>query len=445
MKQIEDLQRRWEDSARSRGLHAAMSLEKHGVMLGAGTLLARRHSDGRLTLEGEDSTVLTLLSIACGRPVDPSILEKFRRASECARGGNEAAAAMHIVLALPVLRDPDDAARRLFIADGLMKEGVDPRDIWNALDFDPAPLDELEKFYNPDQPRVPAGNGPTSGQWTSESTNSDAELPATIAARVAAGDAAETAAETAEGVATRERWQWLLEIGARAAGPLAFVSALLYSTPAGGKRREGKVPGHPDLHWTEDEGLLTITRESDGQTVLQAKQTKDGQFQVLPTAAVRRLKEVHALVDPDKLPASDPRSSQRSDEPQVCPEPPLPDAPQGKAKAKAYAAYMKSIVNQPPTEPAFGYWLRNPFANFDVVKYDDCQRSTGTMIEFKGPGYADQLASKPNKAGITMKWGSIRLPGRSRQAEVGPSGGTLQKSLRANSRVNSSTSQITRF
>ena len=35
-----------------------------------------------------------------------------------------------------------------------------------GLGFDPAPLDLLEK-YNPDQPRVPAGSGRESGQWTS--------------------------------------------------------------------------------------------------------------------------------------------------------------------------------------------------------------------------------------------------------------------------------------
>ena len=45
MKQIEDLQKRWQDSARLRGLQAAMSLEKRGLVLGAGTVLARAFDD----------------------------------------------------------------------------------------------------------------------------------------------------------------------------------------------------------------------------------------------------------------------------------------------------------------------------------------------------------------------------------------------------------------
>ena len=133
MNQIEQLKKRWENTVRFRALHAAMSLEKEGLTLGAGTVLSKRNFDGALALDGD-----------------------------------ECMAAMVIALAgLPKLADPADSARRLFIADCLMKEGVSPRDIWTALDFDPAPLDELDKRYNPDQPRVPAGSGRTSGEWTS--------------------------------------------------------------------------------------------------------------------------------------------------------------------------------------------------------------------------------------------------------------------------------------
>src|ERR1019366_3146442 len=40
-----------------------------------------------------------------------------------------------------------------------------------ALGLDPAQLD-LAQSYNPDQPRVPAGNGLESGRWTSGDNNS---------------------------------------------------------------------------------------------------------------------------------------------------------------------------------------------------------------------------------------------------------------------------------
>ncbi|HTW36572.1 MAG TPA: hypothetical protein VMD53_18280 [Rhizomicrobium sp.] len=42
MREIEHLQKQWRDGARFRGLHASMSLENDGLVLGAKTLLAKR-------------------------------------------------------------------------------------------------------------------------------------------------------------------------------------------------------------------------------------------------------------------------------------------------------------------------------------------------------------------------------------------------------------------
>src|SRR5579862_8965809 len=153
MQAIAELQKRWRDEGRFRGLHANLALEREGVVLGANTLIAKRASDGGL--DCNEARTLTLLAVAHERPIDNTILTKLALASKHAQAGNEALAAMHIALAgLPILYDPEDAARRLFIADGLMRKGVAPRDIWMALEFDPAPLDALTKF-NPDEPRVP--------------------------------------------------------------------------------------------------------------------------------------------------------------------------------------------------------------------------------------------------------------------------------------------------
>ena len=187
---------------------------------------------------------------------------------------------------------------------------------------------------------------------------------------------------------------------------MAFVSALLYSTPAGDERRKGKVPGEPDLFWTDDEGLLTITREPDGQIVLQAKRDADGNFRVLMTQAFERLQNEHSRIDPDLLPPTDPRSSQRDDEPKSCPEPPGPD--KKGSESNAYANFMKPIVNKPPTRPELGYQLANPFQEEDTVFYDDCERATGTLIEYKGPTYAKLLVGKNSfdqvRESIDMEW-----------------------------------------
>jgi len=55
-------------------------------------------------------------------------------------------------------------ALRLFVADELIEAGVTPETLMKAQGFDPAPLGFLK--FNPSQPRVPAGSGRESGEWT---------------------------------------------------------------------------------------------------------------------------------------------------------------------------------------------------------------------------------------------------------------------------------------
>jgi hypothetical protein len=47
--------------------------------------------------------------------------------------------------------------------------------VFQALNIDRSYIDAVEKAYNPAEPRVPAGSGRTSGEWTdSEQTNGTA-------------------------------------------------------------------------------------------------------------------------------------------------------------------------------------------------------------------------------------------------------------------------------
>ena len=401
MREIEQLQKQWRDGARFRGLHASLALEKDGLVLGANTILAKRKHDGALALDGEEAKLLTLLSVAHGRPIGASVLKVFRRASDCAKAGDTCMASMHVALALPAIRDPADASRRLFIVNGLLAKGVAARDVWTALEFDPAPLDALDKEYNTNQPRVPAGSGRPSGRWMRDGTTPEAKTPPpSVAARIArqiGTQTTETSALEAEAELPMVESPAWLALLSRIAPPTAFLSALLYSTPAGGQHHEGDVLGRPDLRfsWDEDGIHLYVIRKSDGETVLQATPGPNGVFYTGKKRAVARLFGEHLLVDPAALPPEDPRSTQDNDNrPKQCPEPPTLDKPQGTARGKAYVLYAKELVNQPPTPPEMGYQMSNPFANGDIVHYDDCQRSTGTMIEYKGPGYAEKLADK---------------------------------------------------
>jgi hypothetical protein len=115
-----------------------------------------------------EARLIALLSAAHRRPVAPRSLAHIRRALVRRSEGETTLPLIHLALSgVSKLEHPLADARRLFMADGLMRAGIAPRVILQALELDTAPLDELERRYNPDQPRVPAGSGRESGQWTS--------------------------------------------------------------------------------------------------------------------------------------------------------------------------------------------------------------------------------------------------------------------------------------
>ena len=64
------------------------------------------------------------------------------------------------------LDDPDAAAYRLDIGDALLEDGFAPRDLLKTAGIDPTCLDGLGKSFNVSEPRIPAGYGVESGEWT---------------------------------------------------------------------------------------------------------------------------------------------------------------------------------------------------------------------------------------------------------------------------------------
>ncbi|MGD1038073.1 MAG: hypothetical protein ABR878_13030 [Roseiarcus sp.] len=148
------------------GVCALPEFDGGALTLGAGTKIAEARGD-RCDEAGENERAVALVSVALGRPLDASAATHVRRALARAREGDAPLALTHLALAgTGRLTEPRDDARRLFIADGLMKAGISPRMILAALGGAPAPAD-LDRAYDPDQPRVPAGNGRPSGRWTS--------------------------------------------------------------------------------------------------------------------------------------------------------------------------------------------------------------------------------------------------------------------------------------
>ena len=135
-------------------------------MLGADTPLVRRTGAGRFGVGEDGGRCLALLSVLCRRPVEADMLRPIEAAAIHWASGDKALANLRLVFSgLPKLHAPADAAR-LQAAAYCLDNGMAPRDLMTALDLDPSVLD-LVKF-DPDQPRVPAGNGEESGRWTSD-------------------------------------------------------------------------------------------------------------------------------------------------------------------------------------------------------------------------------------------------------------------------------------
>jgi hypothetical protein len=410
----EQLRNAWRARERAVPTSPAMHFASEGLMLGAGTVVVAAEGSRRLrSLQGQEARVLALLSAAYGKAVAPSVLGNIERAAKAWSEGDDCLAYIHLAHArLPTLQDPYDAARRLFIVDGFMKVGTSPRAVFEAFHFGAAYIDAVEKFFNPDEPRVPAGSGRTSGEWTdSEETGGDdatragtagheeqrssllGRMPLPAASFLGELNAAQAA-----------------ELGAyvlRVLGPVGVAAAVfgLLFIPSPNKIRvEGEVPEIPGLKysWNRDETELHLTYDSpDGARQTFTAQLQEDVFRDQRGQVVGRvLPGGHIAIDPA---AVFPEAA-NDNNPKLCPEM-GPDKPG--ERGRDYADYVKRVVNPPPDIPTpryFGSQLPNPYDFGKLVYYDDCQHSTGTMVEAKGPGYAEMLEYEILKNSLTQEW-----------------------------------------
>jgi hypothetical protein len=147
----------------SRSFQGRMTLTGQGLVLGAGTLLAKMDAKA-LPIEAEQERIWALLSVAYGEEISQAVLGSLRRVAKHWQGGDKSLAAIHLAqMGLPDVGE--DAAYRLSLAAALIDAGVAPRELARELGL------SLVQFgvskYDENQPRVPAGSGRESGQWTS--------------------------------------------------------------------------------------------------------------------------------------------------------------------------------------------------------------------------------------------------------------------------------------
>ena len=428
---VEQLRQEWRARRIPQNFQEALCFKADRLELGAGTVLAKAAQGA--SDEG-DRRLTALLSVAYGPAVAAGALGHVRAAIARRRAGDAAAADLHLALSrLDRLRQPEDASRRLFMADGLMRGGVSPEAIMEVLKDAASEGGNLVK-YSPDQPRVPAGSGRPSGQWTSGGAGNDAgptpadqsnasvrtnelnasqtQQPTVVvapAAAAATGDAVDAAYIGPAPVGPPVNLPSLGELGAGAARALArFIPALvtpeavaaggaaavlgiLFIPSTGSKGQWVKIggPGNVSYYQNPDELQIRLkyTTPDGVQHVERAAPGLDDQIRTPDGRIVGRIVKVGAgtaiMVSAAAL-GIDP-----TDEPQLCPAY-KPDRYQG-PRGKPYEDYMKARFNPlNPTPSGMAYYFYNPISG-KFPSIDDCQQQTGALAEYKGPGFEEHM------------------------------------------------------
>jgi len=152
--------------------YSQLTFDGGELVLGARTKLASVGRAGAAPID--EARLEAMLAIAYGRPITKLSLAHARCAIEKMRESETVAALMHLALTgLGKLAKPNEAAWRLSASDDLIGSGVGPRTILRTLALDDQSIVGNLNKYDPNQPRVPAGSGAASGQWTSESGDNE--------------------------------------------------------------------------------------------------------------------------------------------------------------------------------------------------------------------------------------------------------------------------------
>ncbi len=152
-----------------RAFDSRVTLTERGLDIG-GTSLAKMGDEG-LCFDDEEERILTLLAIAYDGTVPRNALGALRRVSKHWQSGDKCLAAIHLAQCGLGKLDAE-ATYRVSLAAKLLDAGVTPRELARELGLRLFQLDVSK--YDENQPRVPAGSGRTSGQWTSSEAGGNA-------------------------------------------------------------------------------------------------------------------------------------------------------------------------------------------------------------------------------------------------------------------------------
>jgi hypothetical protein len=259
----------------------------------------------------------------------------------------------------------------------------------------------IKANFNPDEPRIPAGE-PGGGEWTDGGAGSDASLdsatglllqPQSTGSSIAiAGTTTAVGAEAAAsifGTLGRTALAGLGELAAGISGPTAFLGILFLPTNSS-VVSAAEVPGRPDLDYVydADTGVLEIYRRdaSGDQLAITGRVSPDGLFRDADGLIIGRALGSTAVVDPDALPppnaqtgvGSQSAAETAEQQPNLCPD---PSAEITAGRSERSLAYQEQITGLP----------RGLEVMLNDVRFDGCREQDGTMLEAKGPGYANMM------------------------------------------------------
>lgn len=266
----------------------------------------------------------------------------------------------------------------------------------------------LAKDYDPAQPRD------DHGRWTSDGVSA-----AAAGTTAAMADAARMFGDTANlstlrALAARALAGAAAVVGTPAAatvgGAAAFFGTLFMPTNRS-TVSEGTLPDAPDYSYQFDQeaGHLTITHQFDdgtSETVFSGRYDKDGVFRDEDGNPIGRFLGNSVALDADAVNGYEARrksdaQSQASantqtavtarSDPKACPDPGPDKSGYKSPGALAYQMYVGMQVNGEPLPPGIG--IKMTRSNGRPVYFDDCQQSTGALIEAKGFGYSDAMNS----------------------------------------------------
>jgi len=406
---VEDLRMQWREHSASARVREVLSFRDDGALaLGADTVLWKvRGLLGCDSSPSDDARLQALLLAGYGRAADSASIGHLKAATLCHEEGDVGKAGIHLALSrLGPLTDPLEASRRLFMTDGLLQGGVAPEAILEALARQP----EVTAKYSSSQPRVPAGNGRQSGEWASlmaalatagaaasSLIRPVAHTPGTAVTLAGpAGGSLNLGSLGQKALAALTDFVAGLGEGTVATSAIAATGAVavfgvLFIPSRGPQGIWVKVGGPGDIsyyHNPDEIGYRFRYTTPDGvQHTLASAPDPDGNFKGPDGKVIARL--LKTATRTGLLVSTAALLSRDTGEPQLC-RAPERDRNQTD-RGRPFEDLMKLMVNpSKPTPSGFSYFLPGPSKD-GLVSFDDCQRDTGALFEYKGPNYEKHL------------------------------------------------------